>query len=76
MLTACPRWPTFCLAILDMFPVWFAMIWVPFKRSLCELNNEAQLAYDSKREQFVMVAAFNKNEQPSGMFGYDPKKNA
>ena len=37
---------------------------------------EAQLAYDSKRELFVTVAVFNKKEQPSGMFAYDPKKNA
>ncbi len=37
---------------------------------------ESQLAYDSKRELFVTVAVFNKKEQPSGMFGYDPKKNA
>ncbi|HYT93274.1 MAG TPA: hypothetical protein VEL76_31435 [Gemmataceae bacterium] len=38
--------------------------------------SEAQLAYDSRREVFVTVAVFNKQEQPSGMFGYDPKKNA
>jgi hypothetical protein len=37
---------------------------------------ETQLAYDSNRELFVTVAAFNKKEQPSGMFGYDPRKNA
>ncbi len=37
---------------------------------------ESQLAYDSKHELFVTVAVFNKKEQPSGMFGYDPKKNA
>lgn len=34
---------------------------------------EAQLAYDSKRAVFVTVAVFNKKEQPSGMFSYDPK---
>jgi hypothetical protein len=37
---------------------------------------EAQLAYDAKRGVFVTVAVFNKKEQPSGMFGYDPMKNA
>jgi hypothetical protein len=37
---------------------------------------ESQLAYDSKRELFVAVADFNKKEQPSGMFAYDPRKNA
>jgi hypothetical protein len=37
---------------------------------------EAQLAYDSKRAQFVTVAVFNKKEQPSGMWSYDPQKNA
>jgi hypothetical protein len=37
---------------------------------------ESQLAFDSKREVFVTVAVFNKKEQPSGMFAYDPKKNA
>jgi hypothetical protein len=37
---------------------------------------EAQLAYDSRRGLFVTAAVFNKKEQPSGMFGYDPKKNA
>lgn len=37
---------------------------------------EAQLAYDAKRELFVAVAVFNKKEQPSGMFAYDPKKDA
>jgi hypothetical protein len=36
---------------------------------------ESQLAYDSNRELFVTVAVFNKKEQPSGMFSYDPKKN-
>jgi hypothetical protein len=37
---------------------------------------ESHLAYDSKRELFVAVAVFNKNEQPSGMFCYDPDKDA
>jgi hypothetical protein len=36
---------------------------------------EAQLAYDSKRGVFLTVAVFNKKEQPSGMWSYDPKKN-
>jgi hypothetical protein len=34
------------------------------------------LAYDSRRDLFVAVAVFDKGEQPSGMFCYDPKKNA
>ena len=37
---------------------------------------QSQLAFDSKREVFVTVAVFNKKEQPSGMFSYDPKKNS
>jgi hypothetical protein len=37
---------------------------------------EAQLAFDWKRAVFVTVAVFNKKEQPSGMFAYDPGKNA
>jgi hypothetical protein len=37
---------------------------------------ESHLAYDAKRELFVTVAVFDKNELPSGMFCYDPKKNA
>jgi hypothetical protein len=37
---------------------------------------ESHLAYDSKRELFVAVAVFNKKEQPSGMFCYDPNKDA
>jgi hypothetical protein len=37
---------------------------------------EAQLAFDSRRHVFLTVAVFNKKEQPSGMFAYDPKKNA
>ncbi len=35
----------------------------------------SHLAYDSRRDLFVAVAVFNKGEQPSGMFGYDPKKD-
>lgn len=34
------------------------------------------LAYDSKRQLFVAVVVYNKGEQPSGMFAYDPHKNA
>ncbi len=37
---------------------------------------EAQLAFDAKHALFVTVAVFNKKQQPSGMFGYDPHKNA
>jgi hypothetical protein len=36
----------------------------------------AHLAYDSKRDLFFTVANFNGKEQPSGMFVYDPRKNA
>ena len=36
----------------------------------------SHLAHDSKRDLFFCAAVFNKNEQPSGMFIYDPKKNA
>ena len=36
----------------------------------------SHLAYDSKRDLFFCAAAFNKKEQPSGMFAYDPKKNS
>jgi hypothetical protein len=36
---------------------------------------EAHLAYDSRRRVFLTVAVFNKNEQPSGMWSYDPSKN-
>ncbi|MDB5337445.1 MAG: hypothetical protein JWN70_3064 [Planctomycetaceae bacterium] len=32
----------------------------------------SHLAYDSKRDLFFAVAVFNKGEQPSGMFAYDP----
>jgi hypothetical protein len=34
------------------------------------------LAYDRKRRLFVAVAVFNAGEQPSGMFAYDPGKDA
>jgi hypothetical protein len=34
------------------------------------------LAYDSKRQLFVVATDFFKKEQPSGMFCYDPRKNA
>jgi hypothetical protein len=34
------------------------------------------LAYDGKRQLFFAVVVFNKHEQPSGMFCYDPKKDA
>ena len=33
------------------------------------------LAHDSKHDLFFAVAVFNKNEQKSGMFAYDPKKD-
>ena len=36
----------------------------------------AHLAHDTKRDLWFAVAVFNKNEQPSGMFAYDPKKDA
>jgi hypothetical protein len=36
----------------------------------------SHLAYDSKRKLFVAVAVFNKEEQRSGMFCYDPQKDA
>jgi hypothetical protein len=35
----------------------------------------SHLAHDTKRDLFFAVAVFNKNEQPSGMFAYDPKKD-
>jgi hypothetical protein len=35
----------------------------------------SHLAFDSKRKLFVAVAVFNKREQPSGMFCYDPGKD-
>lgn len=34
------------------------------------------LAYDRKRDLFFAVAVFDKGEQPSGMFAYDPKEDA
>jgi hypothetical protein len=36
----------------------------------------SHLAYDSKHRLFFAVADFNKKEQPSGMFAYDPRKDA
>jgi hypothetical protein len=33
------------------------------------------LAHDTKRDLFFAVAVFNKGEQKSGMFAYDPKKD-
>jgi hypothetical protein len=36
----------------------------------------SHLAFDRKHELFFVAAVFNKNEQPSGMFAYDPKKDA
>jgi hypothetical protein len=33
----------------------------------------SHLAHDTKRDLFFAAAVFNKNEQPSGMFAYDPK---
>lgn len=37
---------------------------------------ESHLAFDSKRDLFVTVAVFDKKEQPSGMFAYDPRKDS
>jgi len=37
---------------------------------------EAHLAYDPRHDVFVTVAVFTKGEQRSGMFGYDPRKDA
>jgi hypothetical protein len=34
------------------------------------------LAYDSKHQRYIAVVVFNGGEQPSGMFSYDPKKDA
>ena len=34
------------------------------------------LAFDAKNGLFVMASAFAKGNQPSGMFAYDPKKDA
>ena len=36
----------------------------------------SHLAHDTRRDLFFAVAVFNKGEQPSGMFAYDPKKDA
>jgi hypothetical protein len=36
----------------------------------------SHLAHDTKRDLFFAVAVFNKNEQQSGMFVYDPKADA
>ncbi len=36
----------------------------------------SHLAYDSKRQLFFAVAVFNKGEQRSGMFAYEPLKDA
>jgi hypothetical protein len=33
-------------------------------------------AYDSKRRLFIAVVVFNKQQQPSGMFCYDPTKDS
>lgn len=35
----------------------------------------AHLAHDTKRDLVFAVAVFNKKEQPSGMFAYDPRKD-
>jgi hypothetical protein len=35
----------------------------------------SHLAFDSRRQLFFEVADFNKKEQPSGMFAYDPKED-
>jgi hypothetical protein len=37
---------------------------------------EAHLAFDSKHKVFITAAVFNKKEQPSGLFCYDPQKDA
>jgi hypothetical protein len=36
---------------------------------------EAHLVYDSRRELFVTAAVYDKGNQPSGIFAYDPKKD-
>ena len=36
---------------------------------------ESHLAFDSKRELFFTAAVYSKEEQPSGIFAYDPKKD-
>jgi hypothetical protein len=35
----------------------------------------AHLAHDTKRDLIFTVAVFDKKEQPSGMFAYDPKRD-
>ena len=35
----------------------------------------SHLAYDAKRKLFFTVAVFNKQEQRSGMFAFDPRQN-
>jgi hypothetical protein len=37
---------------------------------------EAHLAYDSKRELFIAATSFDKGEQQSGVWCYNPKKDA
>jgi hypothetical protein len=37
---------------------------------------EGHLAFDSKRELFFTAAFYEKGDQPSGIFAYDPKKDA
>lgn len=36
---------------------------------------EGHLAYDPKRELFFTAAFYDKGEQPSGIFAYDPRKD-
>lgn len=36
---------------------------------------EGHLAYDSKHELFVTAATYEKGDQPSGIFAFDPKKD-
>lgn len=36
----------------------------------------AHLAYDRRRDLFFTVAVFDKHEQPSGMYCYDPRQDA
>jgi hypothetical protein len=36
----------------------------------------AHLAYDSRRDLFFTVAVFDGGEQPSGMYAYDPQRDA
>jgi hypothetical protein len=36
----------------------------------------SHLAHDTHLDLFFAAAVFNKNEQPSGMFAYDPRKDA